>query len=185
MEIYSIDDFLDEASVRQLYHQACDEKENFVPTTTVTGAVDYRQSTSLTSVPYYIYEAFRTKIHSLLSIICLNLLHPDFDVDYDGYECHFTRSGDGDFYKSHNDNGSPEIEKREITFVYYLHSKVKRFTGGDLELQCDHGPMYIEPRRNTIIFFESSRYHQVLPVSIPEDRFENGRFTINGWVRRK
>jgi Rps23 Pro-64 3,4-dihydroxylase Tpa1-like proline 4-hydroxylase len=42
----------------------------------------------------------------------------------------------------------------------------------------------IEPRNNSIVFFQSFYLHEVLPVSCPSKTFSDSRFTVNGWVRK-
>jgi 6-pyruvoyl-tetrahydropterin synthase len=43
----------------------------------------------------------------------------------------------------------------------------------------------IEPRNNSIVFFDSRCKHEVMPVCCPSRQFEDGRFTLNGWLRRE
>ena len=76
-----------------------------------------------------------------------------------------------------------------MTFVYYFHRQPRRFSGGDLLLfdtdpeQDACGAKYtrIAPSHNSILFFPSACYHQVLPV-VCESSDDAGRFTLNGWT---
>src|SRR5262249_13628622 len=62
----------------------------------------------------------------------------------------------------------------------------KAFTGGDLVLFASNGqPTVIEPVNDSMVLFSSRTKHEVKPVVCPSRRFEDGRFTINGWVRRR
>jgi Rps23 Pro-64 3,4-dihydroxylase Tpa1-like proline 4-hydroxylase len=179
--VYIIDDLLDEIDVLNLLAAVSDEKENFVPTGTVTNAVDYRRSTMMTVTPAFIRQLFHHKVISLLPQVCRHLWHPDFILDDAAFECQVTRSGHGDFYLEHIDN-CPPCELRELTYVYYFHTN--QFTGGELVF-IDDGTI-VKPLRNRFIVFDSSRMHQVLPVTVTgANTFENGRFTVNGWLRRR
>ena len=40
------------------------------------------------------------------------------------------------------------------------------------------------PLRNSIVFFPSNCYHQVIPVQCGTDDFEDGRWVSIGYVRR-
>ena len=42
----------------------------------------------------------------------------------------------------------------------------------------------IAPKNNSIIFFLSRYWHEVLPVNCPSKNFADGRFTINGWLHK-
>jgi Rps23 Pro-64 3,4-dihydroxylase Tpa1-like proline 4-hydroxylase len=89
-------------------------------------------------------------------------------------------------FKVHQDRttsaATDEITKnRVLTFVYYFHSPVKKFTGGNLVFPSNGG-ITIEPVNNSIVFFSPILWHEVLPVTCPSKEFINGRFTINGWI---
>jgi SM-20-related protein len=38
----------------------------------------------------------------------------------------------------------------------------------------------IEPRHNTIVFFQAAMMHEVMPVRVPSRQFRDARFTGNG-----
>jgi len=103
--------------------------------------------------------------------------------------------GDGDFFRAHSDAATPEIARREISFAYYFLVRQPRgFSGGTLRLYetIDTAPQRFEPTRfedvapedNMIVFFESRLMHEVLPLHVPTGAFEDGRFTLNGWLHR-
>ena len=80
---------------------------------------------------------------------------------------------------------------RAISYVYYCHREPKPFTGGELLLYdtCPGTKRFartrfsrIDPKRNTLVLFPSCYYHEILPVHCESDRFEDARFTVNGWV---
>ena len=109
-------------------------------------------------------------------------------------ESQLTAHNDGNYYKLHNDNGSPDTATRELTYVYYFYQEPKPFSGGELLVYDSkiENNVYVnaetfktvEPRNNSIIFFLSRYMHEVLPVNCPSQAFGDSRFTINGWVRR-
>jgi SM-20-related protein len=117
---------------------------------------------------------------------------PNFTIQQ--VESQLTAHNDGNYYKIHNDNGSPDTATRELTYVYYFHQEPKGFTGGELQIydtqiQNNHytqAPTFntVEPRNNSIVFFLSRYMHEVLPISCPSRAFADSRFTINGWIRR-
>ncbi|WP_246843999.1 2OG-Fe(II) oxygenase, partial [Hydrocoleum sp. CS-953] len=45
-----------------------------------------------------------------------------------------TAHNHGHYYQTHNDNGIPEVAKREITYVYYFYQQPQQFSGGELVL---------------------------------------------------
>ncbi len=101
------------------------------------------------------------------------------------YELHMTSHNHGQFYKPHKDTGSG-IRNRMVTFVYYFHSMPKKFTGGQLLFPGNQPrPLVIEPTNNSIIFFDSTLVHAVHPVNCPSLKFEDGRFSVNGWIVSK
>lgn len=190
---YIIDDFLPKEEIENLFKLIEANVENFAPTTTATNAENYRKSRVLGG-HYYpeLLEEWKRKIYNLLPKVCLELLFPYFEpVDF---EMQLTGSNDGDFYKTHNDNGHEIVAKREVTYVYYFHSEPKQFSGGALQLYPtettswelvlpDEGSLYVEPKHNRIVFFDSRLMHQVLPVKCESKNFLHSRFTINGWIK--
>lgn len=101
-----------------------------------------------------------------------------------GFELQITASGDGQFFKVHTDNGSPDTATRRLTFVhYFLLNEPRQFTGGELQLQLPDREITILPHHNSIVFFPSHLWHEVKPVSCPSALFADSRFTANGWIR--
>jgi SM-20-related protein len=104
--------------------------------------------------------------------------------------------GDGDVLGPHHDNGYPDgdVDRRELTFVYYFHRRPKRFEGGQLRLydwQRIGGALVpassfadVEPADNTMVFFPSRTRHELLPVSSPSGQFADRRYAVSGFVRR-
>jgi 2OG-Fe(II) oxygenase superfamily len=107
-------------------------------------------------------------------------------------EIQATASNDGDYFRLHPDSDGKD--KREITFVYFLHHEPRRFSGGELRIfatriidgeivHADHSHI-LTPQQDALIFFPSLNAHEVLPVRAPSKTFADSRFTINGWIHR-
>ncbi|MEB3282956.1 MAG: 2OG-Fe(II) oxygenase [Lyngbya sp.] len=188
-----IENFLSPKENQEILDIAITKSDQFVGSTTTTQAVNYRQSSILyaTLFPEF-YNLMRNKILKSLPEVLPKLNHQPFDVSQ--VEMQLTAHNDGCFYKIHNDSGSEKTYTRTITYVYYFHQEPKQFSGGELRLYetelkngsaISHGKYKtIEPRNNSIVFFDSRCKHEVMPVRCPSRRFEHGRFTLNGWLRR-
>ncbi len=98
-------------------------------------------------------------------------------------ESQLTAHNDGDYFKAHCDNNHLDIASRVLTYVYYFFLEPKSFNGGELVINADGSNQIIEPVNNTCIFFSSNTLHEVLPVRCPSGKFQDGRFTVNGWIR--
>lgn len=190
-QVLQIDHFLTPEEHRQLLEFTLAKASEFVSTSTSTGQEDYRKSVVLHSFPEFtslITRRIRQAFPNVLSK--LNL--PPFGITQ--IEAQLTGHNDGNYYKVHNDNGSYDTASRELTYVYYFYQEPKAFSGGELVVydsriennyyvQADTFHL-VEPRNNSIVFFLSRYMHEVLPVTCPSRRFEDSRFTINGWIRR-
>src|ERR1700747_3064386 len=107
---------------------------------------------------------------------------PRFEVD--SLELQLTSHNDGEYYRWHTDNGTPATAARTITFVYYFHAEPKAFQGGELVVYQGKGERHvIAPQPDSMVFFPSTARHEVLRVDCPTRRFEDGRFSLNGWIR--
>lgn len=167
------------------------QESNFVPTTTSTGETDYRKSKILYEFPE-LSQWMVQQIEAVLPTVLTRLDHPPFQVSQ--IEIQLTAHNDGNYYKIHNDNGSAEVARRELSYVYYFYQEPKGFSGGELrvyDLNVETGwyesaetSVTIEPRNNSIVFFPSYYLHEVLPVVCPSCTFAQSRFTLNGWICR-
>jgi SM-20-related protein len=109
-------------------------------------------------------------------------------------DCQLTASVDGSYFKRHTDAAMNETYKRQFTYVYYFNRAPKGFTGGELRIYDDvirNGKLAatesfqsVEPRHNSIVFFQAAVMHEVMPISIPSKQFRDARFTVNGWIER-
>ncbi|MGB3534186.1 MAG: 2OG-Fe(II) oxygenase [Microcoleaceae cyanobacterium] len=192
-ECVFIEQFLSPEENKQALEIALNQADQFVGSKTTTQAADYRKSSILyaTLFPDY-YELMRQKLLKTLPDIVQKLNHPTFSVSQ--VEMQLTAHNDGCFYKIHNDSGSEKTATRVLTYVYYFHQQPKKFSGGELriyETELKNGVATtngqyktIEPKNNSIVFFDSRCKHEVMPVKCSSRKFEDGRFTLNGWLRR-
>lgn len=187
-----IDNFLPQQQLDQLYQYVLDQEPKFVPTSNSANDPDYRRSLYLPIFPEF-SELMVRRIQSIIPGILTYLNLPSFVVDH--IESQLTAHNDGNYYKIHNDSGSPDTLTRELTYVYYFHREPKPFSGGELLIYDSkiENNFYVaadsyytvQPRNNSIVFFLSRYMHEVLTVNCPSRMFRDSRFTINGWVRRR
>lgn len=110
-------------------------------------------------------------------------------------ELELAAHGNGAFYQAHTDMPIGETRKRRsdqsdrvLSAVYYFHNEPKRFSGGELrlfQLGPDPGFVEIEPLQNSLVVFHSWVPHEVRPVAVPSGKFQDYRFAINCWYRRR
>lgn len=177
-------DFLDDDTLSLVQKTAIDNQHLFVPTSVSTGEEGYRKSFVLWHY-YYIdlYNIFTTKVRAYLPLVQQQLQQ---HFEEDSIELQMTVSGDEQYFKQHTDNGTPDTAGRRITYVYYfLLSEHKKFTGGDLKLTLPDRQINIQPNHNSIVFFPSGMWHELMPVQCETKNFEDGRHTLVGWVRGK
>jgi Rps23 Pro-64 3,4-dihydroxylase Tpa1-like proline 4-hydroxylase len=191
-EYVQINNFLTVEEKSRLLDYVFQQESAFVPTSTSTGDADYRRSMILYSFPEF-SQLIVNRIKAILPDVFRKLGSTPFPIAE--IEAQLTSHNDGNYYKIHNDNGSPDTATREFTYVYYFYREPKPFSGGELLLydskiennfyvQADSFQT-VEPVNNSIVFFPSRYLHEVLPVNCPSKAFADSRFTINGWVRRQ
>ncbi|HAN45830.1 MAG TPA: proline hydroxylase [Cyanobacteria bacterium UBA8156] len=191
-QVLRIENFLSPAVNQALYAYALNQERSFVPTQNSAGDANYRRSCYLPAFPEY-GEMMKKQVAAAVPTVLQRLGMPAWPVDY--IEIQLTAHNDGNYYKIHNDNGSPDAASRELTYVYYFHREPKPFTGGELRVydsRVENGfyvaadsYQTVEPQNNAIVFFLSRYLHEVLPVHCPSQQFADSRFTLNGWVRKK
>lgn len=186
-----IDNFLTSEQQKRLIDYVLQQESAFLPTTTSTGAADYRRSWVLHSFPEFA-SLTSERIQAVIPDVFSKLSIQPFSISQ--IEAQLTAHNDGNYYKIHNDSGSADTATRVLTYVYYFYREPKPFTGGELLIYDSkvENNFYVkaesfktvEPRNNSIVFFLSRYMHEVLPVSCPSQSFADSRFTINGWIRR-
>lgn len=68
---------------------------------------------------------------------------------------------------------------RRLSFVFFMHTEPKMFSGGELEFL--DGTL-IEPRNNRICFFASPQMHRVRRVECWSAHVLHGRWSLSGWL---
>ncbi|MEJ0016251.1 MAG: 2OG-Fe(II) oxygenase [Acetobacteraceae bacterium] len=194
LQFVMIPDFLPAEQHAALIRTALANRERFVSSTVTTNKAGYRESQVLYATEFpALFETVKAEIMATLPAVFGGLERPAFPVTQ--VEMQMTAHGDGAFFKVHSDAGSPETERRELSYVYYFQARSPAgFGGGRLRIYQTYGqtaPTHdpaqfrdIEPADNSIVFFDSRLMHEVLPVSIPSGAFEDSRFTMNGWLHR-
>jgi SM-20-related protein len=149
---------------------------------------DYRRSRVLYEIGP-IEPMFDARLRALLPHLRKELDVAWFELDR--LESQLTASGDGDFFGIHTDSGGPEVVTRRLTYVYYFSMRPDAFTGGELKVYDNvlRDGFYhpadtfttVEPRDNSVVFFPSVLFHEVMPVHTSGDALTDHRFTVNGW----
>ena len=141
---------------------------------------------------------FRPKLRSILPSAWARLGLEA--MDRYSIEMDITAHLSGGYYKPHKDGGGGTEDRfrhRKLSYVYYFHREPKRFSGGDLYLYDTNEEteeagskgtfscLRIEPLHNSLVLFPSHCFHEISTVECETDDFMDGRFTVNGWVRRR
>jgi len=190
--VVRIDSFLTGSEVAWLMDLVFAAEASFVPSRVSDDKADYRHSLIL-GAPQPVRDLFVRKITALMPEVMPQLRVGRFPVG--AIDCQITASIDGSYFKVHTDAGVNETWKRQYTYVYYFNREPKGFTGGELRIYDDtirNGKLaatgsyqLIEPRHNTIVFFQAAVMHEVMPVRVASRQFRDARFTINGWIERE
>ena len=186
-----IDNFLDQDLFVHVMDFARSHETTYAAASVTNDTADYRRAKVMYDVTPLL-PRFMPRIQALVpSLWRLLDVAP---VVVKNIECQLTAHGTGDFFKRHNDNGSPETAGRTISYVYYFHREPKAFSGGHLRMfetvveggfyQCGSKSLDIEPKANTLIAFPSHCHHEVTPVESASNDFADRRFTLNGWIVR-
>jgi Rps23 Pro-64 3,4-dihydroxylase Tpa1-like proline 4-hydroxylase len=185
-----VENFLTAAQAQRLLQYVQEQERNFVSTTNSANDANYRRSMVLYAFPEFA-ELMTKRINEITPFILTYLRLDSFSPSK--IEIQLTLHNDGNYYKIHNDNGSPDCANRVLTFVYYFYREPKQFSGGELVLYDSkvENNCYVaattfktvKPQNNSIVFFPSYYMHEVLPVSCPSQAFLDSRFTLNGWIR--
>lgn len=175
MKHFIIKDFFSSERAESLLRFALEQEPNFVPTTTFTEAEDYRVSSVLYNLQRWA-ETVEFDIRGALPTVFDRLGIKPFSPRQ--IEMQLTAHSHNGFYKVHNDNGSPDTQTRQLTYVYYFWSEPKAFCGGELVVEEE----VVQPDNNMMIFFPSGLIHEVKTVVCPSRDFASSRFTVNGWI---
>ena len=189
--------FLSSAKVDEIIHYTLAHELDFGISEVVSSAgawvidVTYRRSRVLMDIGKH-EKVIVTHMKAILPLVLKSLQHRVFHISR--VDVQITASNHGDFFRIHSDVDEDELASREITFVYFLHSKPKAFRGGELRIYDSRleGAEYVStgtystvtPKHNQVVFFPSSLMHEVMPVNCPSQSFVDSRFTVNGWICR-
>ncbi len=107
-------------------------------------------------------------------------------------EIELAAHGDGAFFSRHVDTQRDvfgSTSPRVLSAVYYFHSQPRKFSGGELRLYdfaTDGQESYVDiaPLHDSLLVFPSYAPHEVLPVCVPQGRFEYQRFALNIWIHK-
>lgn len=195
-----IEEFMTNDELSAIWDTIKHNRNNFMDSTTYGKIEDtaprvnntYRKSETLSKENLGdISKWFLNKVYSRLTEVWPYVHLNPFEQTLT--EMQLTRHGNNGFFKIHQDSGVREsIRDRTLTFVFYLHKEPKHFSGGeillfDTDTKIDEfGNKFTKmvPSNNSIIFFPSNYFHQVTPIHLEEDTFENGRFAIHGWLHK-
>ena len=176
-------DFLPPDLLADVQQVAIGNQDKFVPTSVSTGEEGYRKSHVLWHYHFQdVYQRFTDRIRSYLPLVQEEL---GLSFTPGMVELQMTASNGGDYFRQHNDNGTPDTETRRLTYVhYFLLGNERKFDGGTLRLQTPDGnDVHVQPNHNSIVWFPSHYWHEVMPVTLNGTHFLDGRLTCNGWVR--
>ncbi|WP_405528286.1 2OG-Fe(II) oxygenase [Streptomyces avidinii] len=103
-----------------------------------------------------------------------------------------TAHGEGGHFGIHTDASRVRDVSTALSAVYYLHGTPRGFGGGQLRLydtvvndgraRPAESFRTVEPEHDTIVFFPSSAFHEVVPSTCPSGRFSDHRFTLTTWI---
>jgi predicted 2-oxoglutarate/Fe(II)-dependent dioxygenase YbiX len=175
----------------RLLEDALSRAADLVPSRVIGDRPDHRRSRVLDK-PGDLAASLVARVRQLVPELCERLEVDPFPLGR--IEAQLTVHNDGDYFRPHTDNGTGETRTRELSYVYHFHREPKAFDGGELllfdaELRDGYpvpvgSPVVVEAADDTLIVFPSSCLHEVRPVRMTSSALEDGRFTINGWVRR-
>jgi SM-20-related protein len=190
-----LEEFLAPAELQELLAYVSQKELEFQISEVVSPGVastvdfEYRRSRVLMDVGRH-SAAITNRLRSALPGIAVRLGCNLFSIS--NLESQITASNHGDFFRWHNDNSHDPVLNRRITFVYFFHREPKRFTGGELRLydsrreNGDYVPernyYTVVPQQNQAVLFNSSLAHEITGVECPSGKFEDSRFTVNGWL---
>ena len=196
--VLCIDDFLSEEQAQAILQECLDLQKIYLPARVFDGphttkwdpAYRSNDAVSLGKV-FRNYpersDVLRIMKEKIWTPECRALWHEGYHVfDIINYstwqEAVISRYGDGGFYKKHQDTRFDHITYRLVTIVYYVSKADVPCDGGALLLWQGDESLRVEPKRNSAVVFPSFMTHEVESVSVSNEDWEDGRFSINYWV---
>jgi len=189
--LVQLDGFLTGSEVAWLMEFVFSAKDSFAPSQVSDAKEDYRRSLVL-GAPDVLKRLIIGKIRAVMPEVMSQLRVGRFPIG--DIECQITASVDGSYFRAHTDAAANETEGRQFTYVYYFNREPKAFSGGELRIYDDtirNGKLaatdsfqVVQPKHNSIVFFQAAVMHEVMPVKMPSGDFRDSRFTVNGWIDR-
>lgn len=189
--VLQLDGFLTQSELASLTEYTFGAEASFVSSGTSDSAENYRKSLVL-NPGAHVSGPFTAKVRHVVPHVIGTLRMRPFVCGT--IECQITANTDGSYFNIHTDAGHNETILRQLTYVYYFNREPKGFQGGELRIYDDqvrNGKLAridtfqtIEPRHNSIVFFQAPIMHEVTLVRVPSRDFRNSRFTVNGWIQR-
>lgn len=189
--VLRFEDFLSAEDVELLLRTALALEPKFVPSAVTDSTESYRRSLSMeapVSVADLVSARIRERFPQIIAGLGLK------GVSFGRIECQLTANNDGSYFRIHTDAGHNNTLSRQLTFVYYFNSQPKGFEGGELRIYDDQirnnklarvdSFQVVQPRHNSIVFFQAAIMHEVTPVHVASKLFRDSRFTVNGWIHR-
>jgi Rps23 Pro-64 3,4-dihydroxylase Tpa1-like proline 4-hydroxylase len=191
-----IEEFLAPLDLHRIVDCALRRKAEFSPSHVIapgapTGRIDsvHRRSRGLFEIADLRHMMLRS-ISPILHRLFADLSMASFEVSR--IEAQLAATNDGEFFKIHTDNSHPRLSSRRLTFVFFFNRDPAPFSGGALRIY-DTSSLEgrrvaastwrdVQPRQNTMVFFPSETWHEILPVRCPSGSFADSRFTLNGWL---
>ena len=183
------ENYLGGESLAALLRFVDEHATEFEPSTVHGGNPEARKSLVLYDVGGFC-DMIRERIKSDLPAVLAKLQIPEFPISE--IECQITAHNDGHYFLLHRDS-SPADPSRIVTFVYYFNNEPRRFEGGSLRLYrgraengnytCGEAMVDLAPTNDSMLFFPSACFHEVMPIKCASGELRDSRFTINGWIR--
>lgn len=182
------ENFLPQAAHDELLSFAMESKDDFLPSMMLCGNSGNKiftpeiNSSRGVALPSHLKDILLRRVKPLIPVLRQNFMMED--LKQYSLRLKMLHYGDGDFCKGHTDNNG---DLPGITIVYYFSFPQVRFTGGEFILfdlgaendRCGQsGFTQIPFTDNQLLAFPNNAFHEILPVSCLNNRFEEGRFAI-------
>lgn len=189
-----IDGFLDDATARRLLDHALAGHGLFAPAVVTEGGADHvapeHRKAWVTNNLGPAGSTFVAAVETHFDDLCSALGLAPFPIA--AWDMGMAAHRDGGFFREHIDtmtaeNRGAQAGDRIVSLVYYLHRPRAAFTGGDLVLRPfvgRVGEVRIAPKHHRLVAFPSFARHEVEPIRVPGNAWEDARFSINCWLLR-
>jgi predicted 2-oxoglutarate/Fe(II)-dependent dioxygenase YbiX len=190
------DDLLPAEELGRLLDHALTRETDLAPSQVITDEPvddhkDLRRSQTVFELDQ-VWDLFERRLVGLLPHIRRELGIDWFELG--PIERQLTVHGDGDHFALHIDDAGPDVAARKVSAVFYFNREPQGYSGGELRLfdtvevggRIEPADTFTDvvPKNNTLVVFGSDAPHEVRPVHVPGDAFEDRRFTVVCWVRR-